>query len=509
MVSTTHSYAALSRRLDGIARSVAQRAPAFCGYSRKDVAWRFLQRCTELSVFQFTHVGAEQLRATGALPNDESTVDCGGLRFEADRRITLSLGLFIRALAEYLGHWAHALATIVLSFRFSRSRHRVTLLHGVGHDDLTADGGDQRFLDFCRNGPVEPLAESDRLAVQATRPIASSAPERARYGRVPLLLAVRWTGLAPGTWLRAIGRHFGSMLSFSAAVLRYPGLILLGRDAAYHGIACALSRGGALQDVIVTNSNYFAQALWMWALPNRRHRLHLAWYSQNNYPLVYADDPLCAPIPNLNFIRADVQWVWTDSFRRFLEGLGCVSEFRVVGPILWHLPGRVTARPPGNFRIALFDVTPVDDATERRLGLIRNYYAEKNVVRFIRDVIDAAEAVGREAGWKIDVLLKHKRSHGAIHASGYVDLVSDLAEAGKIVLMPFTMNLYDLIDSCDAVVVAPFSSPAYVAVARGKAAAWYDPTASLVPREDEGAAIRFIGGSAALAEFLKYQFCGQ
>lgn len=508
MVSTAHSYAALSRRLDGIARSDAQRVPAFCGYSRKDVAWRFLQRCTELGVFQFTRVGAEQFRSTGALPDDGSTVDCGGLRFEADRRIALSPRLFVRALAEYFGHWAHALAVLVLSFRFFRSSHRVTLLHGVGIDDLTADGSDRRFLDFCSNGPVAPLAQCDRLAVQATRSVASSAPELVRYGRVPLLVALGWLGLAPGTWLRAIACHLGAMLSFSGAVWRFPGLILLGRDAAYHATARVLSRSGVLQDVLLTNSNYFSQALWMWALPERRHRIHLAWYSQNNYPMVYADDPLCAPIPNLRFIRADVQWVWTDSFKRFLEGLGSASEFRVVGPILWHLPGDSNSSAPGDFKIALFDVTPVDETTERQLGLIRNYYAEKNMVRFIRDVIEAAEEVGYAAGRKIEVLLKHKRSHAAIHATGYVKLVGEIADAGRIVLISPTMNLYDLIDGCDVVVVVPFSSPVYVAVVRDKAVAWYDPTASLVPRENDDPDIRFIGGATALSAFLQARLRG-
>lgn len=505
MVSTAHSYAALSRRLDGIARSDAQKAPAFCGYSRKDVAWRFLQRCTELGVFQFTRVGAEQFRSTGALPDDGSTVDCGGLRFEADRRITLSARLFVRALAEYFGHWAHALAALVLSFRFARSTRRVTLLHGVGIDDLTAGDSDQRFLDFCSNGPVAPLAQCDRLAVQATRSVGSSASDRVRYGRVPLLLALGWLGLTQGAWLRAIACHLGAMLSFSGAVWRFPGLILLGRDAAYHAAALALSRSGALQDVALTNSNYFSQALWMWALPERRHRTHLVWYSQNNYPMVYADDPLCAPIPNLRFIRADIQWVWTTSFKGFLEGLGSASAFRVVGPILWHLPDKATSRPPGSFRIALFDVTPVDEATERRLGLIRNYYAENNAVCFIRDVIEAAESAGRASGRQIDVLLKHKRSHASIHATGYASVVGELAEAKRVALITPTMNLYSLIDSCDMVVVAPFSSPLYVALARGKAAVWYDPTSSLVPCGDEAADACLIGGRAKLAAFLQAQ----
>lgn len=501
MASTSYSYAALSRRLDGIAPLAESWVFGFCGYSKKDVAWRFLQRCTELGVFRYTKISAEEFLATGSFPSEASTVDCGGVRFVSDRQVRVSPSLFIRAMVEYLAHWLHAFGAICLSFRLSATTHPATLLYGVGAADLSVDGSDQRFLEFCRNGKLHPLTSFDTLVVQMTQPVAGSCPSHVRYGRFPLFLALSWQGLTMGKWLCALWTHLVALLSFAGAVRRFPGMILLGRDAAYHAVAKTLNHVGGLQDIVLTNSNYFSQALWMWALPGRKYRLHLAWYSQNNYPMVYADDPIFAPIPNLRFIKADIQWVWTDSFMKFLRGQGCDSEIKVIGPILWHLPGG-SMQKSQDLRIALFDVTPIDRATERRLGLIRNYFTEQTMIQFIGDIVAVSQRLEVEQGRKVDIVLKHKRAHGAIHGKGYLSVVKEFEASNQIRTVPPTTNLYDLIDTCDAVIAAPFSSPAYVGLSRGRAAAWYDPTCSLRPMEDnEG--IGHVSGSDELEQFVR------
>jgi|CXWL01.1.fsa_nt_gi hypothetical protein len=502
MASTAYSYAALSRRLDGIAPLAESWIVGFCGYSNKDVARRFLQRCVELGVFRYTKISAEEFHATGSFPSEDSTIDCGGVRFVSNRQVRVSLGLFIRALFEYIAHWTHALIVLLLSLRLHRSHSRFTLLYGVGIADLTVEGSDQRFLDFCCNGNVEPLTHYDKMAVQATQPIRGTCPSRVRYGRFPLFLALGWRGLSMREWMRALWYHLVTLRSFVSAVIRFPGLILLGRDAAYHAAAESLSRVGALQDIVLTNSNYFSQALWMWALWDRKHRLHLVWYSQNNFPVVYADDPVCAPIPNLRFLKADIQWVWTAAFKRFLVGLGCDSDFKVIGPVLWHLPGSPMKISRDGLRVAVFDVTPIDMATERGLGLIRNFYTDQIMTQFIRDVVAVSQRLEGELGRKIEIVLKHKRIHASIHADGYLNAVRSLEETKRIRIVPPTTNLYDLIDSCDAVIAAPFSSPAYIGIARGRAAAWYDPTCSLRPLED-GEGICHVSGCDELELFIR------
>lgn len=508
LLSSSDCYDSFNRRIDATDSWIASSELRFCKYSPEAVGRRFRQRCTELALPSFVLECANQFEQSGELPKASEEIDCNGLRLKADGRVVISPRLLFSLLFEFAGHWIHAFLAILLSARLyaKRSQSPITLVYGVGFESLVTAEGDTRFLNYCRRGPIVPLAAAERLAVQSVHTVLSNEGERVRYSRYPLFSALFWRGLDPLEILRVLGDHIFCLASFLFLVLRCPGAIILGRDAAYHSTATALNRFETIGSVVLTNSNYSAQPLWMWALPSRRYALHMVWYSQNSRPIIYTDDRCDAALPNFRFMLLDEVWVWTDSFRDFLLAQGCKATYHVVGPILWYFPeSPAVANQPGDFRIAVFDVTPVNAATESRLGLIRNYYSEENSIRFIRDLIDVSDLVGRESGRKIRVILKHKRSHASIHATGYVDLIGELADAGRIVLMSPTMNLYELIDSCDVVVAAPFSSPVYVAVVRGKAAAWYDPTTSLVPREDEGPDIRFIGGSAALAEFLKNQ----
>ncbi len=131
-------------------------------------------------------------------------------------------------------------------------------------------------------------------------------------------------------------------------------------------------------------------------------------------------------------------------------------------------------------RIALFDVSPVNSIVERKLGLIRNFYSDKNISLFIRDVIAAAQEVSRQRGIKIEVVLKHKRPHFSnTHSSEYISTVSRLVDDGAIILVDPVTNLHDLIADSDVIVAAPYSSPVYLGSHAGKAAFWYDPTETI------------------------------
>lgn len=479
MVSTAHSYAALQRRLEGISVGVMKRTPGFCGYSDSDVASRLMQRYAELSVFEFTRLAADKYRKTGALPADAEEVTCGGLLFDADRKVTLSPRKFMALLFGYAAYWGYALLVILASLNLSGTRRQVSLLYGVGLQDLQAEGDDARFLNFCRAGQIQPLFEADFLVVQAGKRVNTTEPSRVKYSRVPLFLALRWSGLEPRPWLLALGRHLWAAASFLRAVCVFPALMLLGRDAASHAVAVALNRDGRLKDVILTNSNYFSQPLWFWALPHRAYGSHIVWYSQNNYPISYVDEETAVPIPNLRHVQADVQWVWSEGFKDFLQDICPQCSYRVVGPVVWHLPTEEKGATSGCLKIVLFDVTPISQKTELKLGLLRNFYTEKIISRFILDVVEAVQIVGQRKGTKIEVVLKHKRGHANIHSSEYIETISKLTNAGAITLVAPASNLYDLINESSQVIAIPYSSPVYIGREVGKDAIWYDPTETL------------------------------
>ena len=499
-----HCYAAFNRRIDAVTPWTASAVRSFCGYASQEVTWRFRQRCTELAVPGFMRICAAWFARTGALPVDTERVDCDGLRFEADWSVTLSARLFLRALAEFALHWLHALAAILLCLRLKPGNTAsMTLVFGIGIENLIAGGSDARFLAYCRHGPIAPLARAERLVVHSIQPIASTEFGRVRYHRFPLFAALCWRGLGPLAWLRGLAGHVAALASFGWTVMRCPGAIILGRDAAYHAVAAALNRTAGLRTVVLTNSNYSAQALWMEALPGRRYRTHMVWYSENSVPIVYSDDPVDTPLSNFRFIKVDETWVWTRGFQNFLEKLGCRAIYHVVGPILWYLPE--APEPQGNdeVRIAVFDVTPVCDDVALRIGAIDNYYSTANMVRFIEDILYACAETERIIGRRVRILLKHKRSYKPAHDAGYISLIEKISGPGQAVeLVSPDANMYSLISGCDLALVIPYSSPAHVATSLGRPAIYYDPAMTAWPVFAKHPLLIFVAGRENLIKSL-------
>lgn len=506
-LSSADCYEEFDRRLDAVGSWIGRVNPSFAGYSGEAVGWRFRQRCAELALPAFVLEASRRFQQSGNMPAAVGAVNCDGLCLEADGRAVVSPRRFLRSLVEFAGHWIHAFIAIISSLRLDMRHGQpgATLLFGVGMESLVAGGSDAQFLAYCRGGPIIPLKFAKRMVIQAVSPIVSTDSPRIRYGRYPLFSTLAWRGLSLPMWLRAIGNHVLCLGSFLSLVCRWPSGIILGRDAAHHATAEALSHERALESVVLTNSNYSAQPLWMWAMPRRAHHLHMVWYSQNSRPIVYVNDTSYAALSNLRYLRLDDIWVWTESFKRFLESRGCNATFHVVGPILWYLPEEQAplVAQRDKLSLAVFDVTPVNAETEQQLAIVRNYYCEANAKRFISDVMAVAGELESTIGSKVEVVLKHKRENNPIHAVCYIEFINALAEAGKLTLLPPSTNLYSLIDGSAAVVAVPFSSPVYVGLARGCPSVWYDPTGLVVYNLDEVPGIRYCGSRAELLAVLK------
>jgi hypothetical protein len=478
MISTSDSYAAFGRRLEGIFFQTLQLPPGFLGYSQSDILLRLTQCCAS-RVFEFTQVAAEIYRKTGSLPADDVQVIFGGIYINSDGSIRLLPKKLLKLFIRFFTQWIYILVKILTSLRMSAVHRQETLLYGVGSHDLIVEGSDERFLNFCLAGPILPLATASHIFIQATHGIDSMRPDYVKFCRNPLLMAMSHSGLSLRVWTYALAQHLLAMGSYFRALYYCPAMLLLGDDIAIHATAATLNRERLIRDVIFTNSNYDSQPLWFWALPNRTYSSHIVWYSQNHFPISYEDESQVVPFPNLRYIRADVQWVWSEGFKDFLSGLCPKCSYKVVGPIVWHLRTRLIQTRGKTKKITLFDVTPITEEAEKKFGLLRNLFSEKNVSMFIQDTVDVAEALSQETGIEIEVVLKHKRLHTNIHSSEYIQKISYLVDAGAIKLIEPSYNLYDLILDSDVVIVFPYSSAIYLSKKLGKEAFWYDPTTTL------------------------------
>lgn len=497
---SVHGYIAFDRLVKRVETWAVNSIPAVGNYRSSSVTSRLLQRIVEIGLNPFIQECANRSeKGVDVLTHLDGIMKCGGLVINTSTGITKPASrLYTRSLAEFTRHWLYVLAVFVLSvFRFKKADGgSATLLFGVGSATVNEESGDTGFVEYCMKGPIEPLARARCIIVESARKLVSTWPEHVKYARSPLIELVKRNPPAFSHFSWFISLHLGMLVSYLFAATRCPIICVLGRDFAYHALVASLNQRGLLDAVIITNSNYAVQPLWMKDLPGRRFMAHMVWYSQNTIPFVYAQDPVKADLPNYRHLRVDVSWVWTEGFADHLGKLGIPGEIRVVGPILWYLRKPFeTVRNYDKIRIAVFDVTPVKLEVAVKIGLVYNYYRAENMMKFIEDVHTAGTAIQEQTGKRVKILLKHKRSHNPIHDPQYIALIEKLTGLEQSLdLVPPETDMFSFISSCDLAIVIPYSSPAYVANSVGVPAVYYDPTCELMPTFENAPWISFAAG---------------
>ncbi|MGH8616790.1 MAG: polysaccharide biosynthesis PFTS motif protein [Burkholderiales bacterium] len=493
-------YRAFEEFLQPVERVTMSVAPALGGYSHEVVGLRLMQRIVELAVYPYIQAAAASHARGAALPTPAAgSLKLGGLRFR-DNRVTVTPATWMRGVVDFCIQWIRVIACIAGAGR-DAIPVRATLLMGVGLADLTVDGSDARFIDFCRRGPLPPLRDATHLVVESTQRLTSSQPARVSYARQPLLALLR----AHPPRGRDLLQFFGTHLAAAAAFFRHsffcPLACLLARDLAFHAAAAALNQRGSLEAIVITNSYFQTQPLWMRALAARRFETHMVWYSQNTIPFVFRPDGTRSDLPHYRHMAVDAHWVWTEGYATYVRALDTGAKVHVVGPILWRLP-EAAAPAASTLSIAIFDVTPMHEDIAQKIGLPRNYYATVNMIAFLEQATSACERIATQLGRRVEVVLKHKRTHSDIHDTRYIEFVDRLATAGRIRLVSPQANLYSLIAASTAIIVVPYSSPAYVASALGIPAIYLDATDSIEATHEPAPFVDFASGEVVLAEKL-------
>jgi polysaccharide biosynthesis PFTS motif protein len=226
----------------------------------------------------------------------------------------------------------------------------------------------------------------------------------------------------------------------------------------------------------------------------------MVWYSQNAMPFVYEGGGSYDSEPRCRHICVDETWVWTQGFEKWLRGLGITGPIHVVGPILWYLPEAPALRKDTDIRVVVCDVTPLRDDVALQIGLAENYYSGTNMIRFIEEILWCCRELEARSGRPMHLSLKHKRSYNMkTHDPCYIEYIGRLCEpGGGVELIPFWANMYALFANSDLVIVAPYSSPTYVASTGGIRAIYFDPTKELVPTFEPAPLVEFASGRAEL-----------
>jgi polysaccharide biosynthesis PFTS motif protein len=280
---------------------------------------------------------------------------------------------------------------------------------------------------------------------------------------------------------------------------------LISNDLAYLPAVRAIDRVGLVESVVITNSSFGAQPLWMRPHSKRTFRVHEIHYSQNTAGFRYIADSMGDQYPAFRHVRVDKHWVWTPGYKTRLESLGHLGRTHVVGPIMMYLPGPALHHSDDEFRIAVFDVTPVYSHKATQIGAISNYYSTENMLSFIDQIVEICEDVERLGHKRARILLKHKRSFTKnFHDHRYLECIDRLAQDNdSFEVVPYDNNIFSMLASCDLSISIPYTSTAYVSSHMHKPAIYFDPTRLLFPTYEPAPFLEFASGRIELLRLIE------
>lgn len=478
-MNSNHSNLAFDREINNASNWGKGRVFAACGYSAETLLDRLMQRIVEIALSPY--VAAIKNACAGGnsvLPVRGVRINCGRFLMEiGSGEPTVTVRQFLSNQLEFCVHWAYCLVSIFM-VKSRATNLSAVLVFGVGEESLFVEKSDERFVDYCRNGPIAPLREGKRFLIQSMSTNASSCQPAFSYFRHPLIALLREVRLGILGRAHLLANHLCLFCAYWFAAFRLPQLSLLGRDFAYSTITRGLDRRELIEAIVLTISSYASQPLWLRELS--RARVHMVSYSQNWKPIIYAADRLESDVPNLRWIRADTHWVWTHSFADYLQSLCHAKSIEVVGPIVWYLP-EIRSPREDLIEVIIFDVPAFSDEVAVGCGELTNYYHPDNLYSFVRDIVSIRAKMESAFGLPVKLKIKTKRGYNcSAFDLAYFEFLERLNSVGHISLEHHSTNMYSLISASRLVIAYPFTSPATISDVLRVPSIYYDPTGSIV-----------------------------
>lgn len=482
---------------------ISNKNTSISGCDDNQVKARIIQRIVEISNAEYAQQVAARVDELGRpLPLESSFIVAGGLKIHGETGIvSVSFKQWLRHIGSFMATWLHMLIYLVIAlFRNAHAKSVPTTLlmeAGGGYEEC-----DDRFVRYCRLGPIAPLSSANGIIVRAAHVPRKQTDLTFSYVAHPLthLFATRLQRLHR---VQLLAQHLLAPIIFLRTLLVCPISILLARDIAYVPMVNWLDKKDLIEAIIVTTSAFTSQPLWMKGLYGQRFKLHMVWYSQNFVPKVYVGEQERSSLPSARHMRVDVHWVWTEGFKSYLYSLGQKYQVNVVGPILWYLPEKSIDIGNAPLKIAVFDITPLPDDAQP-FGALKNYYSVNTIQKFITDIVDSCKHIEEVSGKQILILLKHKRKPKVgFHDSQYLEFIEQLESTNPhFKLIDNQINLFGLLEKCDISISVPYTSTAYVASALEKHTIYYDPFSELVPEYERNKFVHFASGKSELTLLL-------
>jgi hypothetical protein len=482
-ISSNRCNQAFSQEVDNCQNWLCGRLFAACGHSSGVLLDRLVQLVADMGHYPYA-LAVTKLNNSGSncFPLQGTKIDCSRLFMEiGSGRVTVTLKQWIVNQLQFVLHWGYCFIAILAVKNTDSKKLSATLVFGVGKENLFYDGNDERFISFCRLGPIAPLRNGKRLIIQYYGKKIFSSQPTCIYSRNPLITLLREANMGYVGRCRLIINHIILFFAYTFATIRVPQLSLIGKEFPYGNIASELDRREFIDAIVITCSAYKSQPLWLRGLT--KSQVHMVWYAQNWLPLAYSFDNVVADLPQLRWIKTDIHWVWTHAFARYLKMLGHDKAIEVVGPIVWYLPQLLNPVRDA-IEIIIFDTPALtDEAMLRDGGEVSNYYYYDNLRAFIQDVTSLKLVIEKTFCLPVFLRLKTKRDYRSVYDKRYYDYIKMQSTLEVFVLEPLSVNIYECVSRSHLAIAYPFSSAGYIAEAIGTPAIFYDPTRSVL-RQD-------------------------
>lgn len=476
------------------------------GYSSEAISRRIIQRAVEIGCYPFTGYFFKNAELSNGKVVSDTHSFSGLTIFERSGRLSLSLRLRLTLVYGFIKYYVYIYYRVTRNFICGRKfkEGSATLLFGA---ESFADGVEERFSEYLSEGPISPLVTASRIIVEnKSTALKDKESERLQFDKFPLIRLLEDNAITFEEYLFFCGQHFFSGGVFLLNAICFSEMAFLGRDFAFQALVEHLNKFSLIENIVLTNSFFSSQPLWMMDYKDRHYRTHMVWYAQNVRPIAYKADGIQSDFPHYRHLHCDEHWVWTEEFRDYLTSIDVNSKIHIVGPILFYLcPPKLNLQrrfDREEVLISLFDVTPVRNEIRIKNGL-GDYYCTKNMTLFLTEIVEVMNFLKTVLNINFRIILKTKRAYAPVHDPKYLDFLEDLEQKGLIELLLYNENLYSLISNSDVVIAPPYSSPVLIGHKLGVPSIFFDPTQDVASVFSNKANVFFASGRQELVGLIR------
>jgi len=451
-------------------------------YNYETFKQRVLQRLLSLLLPAFALKMGEWINNSEDQWPIEGHVELGGIIVNSKNwKCSISKKRLFKSVLSYLSQWFKINYSLIFCFSLVKNAdmRSSSIIYGVGKENVFIEEDDSRFVDFCQHGSIDSLKECSNIIVELVNSGGGSLSNNSSstiYAKNPILFLLSSSKLGFKKRLRLLLKNFVKLAQVMSLTVTNPLLMILSRDFAYEDTVQLLDDGGFIYSIELTTSNYNCQYLWMREINQRKFQLNLIWYALNVQNPVTNDETEVVTPPGFRYMYVDKSWVWNEEHIQVLNRLNVLGTKSICGPLVWHLPERANAKINNKFVITIFDVAPHLKSFSDSSGFIDNYYKPSNMISFLKETIEVIDEVRNCTNIEVLFRIKRKRDYNPHHEPTYISLLEGYISDNKVEGLPFHQNIYSIVDESDLCIVAPFSSPLYIANERNVKAFFYDPT---------------------------------